>query len=456
MGWETDLRLFIKDRANNLGGFSYDRGLFRMTTVPMDMEYQIDLFTYRHSYFDDYRWNNSSSENGFRSSLGSINTSTFALRSQLISELTLNGHSSLSITAHQQEDLRAKRGLIYLDYRRILSQQHQVGIAHTLSQTKSDLDATFYYRYGDIERGSITGEVTALDWANNIVSDISSGRDSDYDIRQLYSRIPMLYTLRLQSPQIGIFRGEAVAAVQPQSRSEVSRVDRPDQNYLQNDWVNYQAALLEATYKNLTAGIIYQRTFARMERSPADGSTYEFDYGNRQIQQRGGIYFTWQWRGFGIEQWFWIERNRDEQFDENPQAFAAQEPQFDKFGASPDRYPFDFKEIRRFNKTRLFYAPPNRLLSIYLEHNGDWRDLGMDGHPTIPARNYRNYYQNHILERTERLTLGIGFNFSKYAVMTVGASLDLDGDLLHGVGWERENASRSYFDGGFGQLQILW
>ena len=76
--------------------------------------------------------------------------------------------------------------------------------------------------------------------------------------------------------------------------------------------------------------------------------------------------------------------------------------------------------------------------------------------PTIPARNYRNYYQNHILERSERLTLGIGFNFSKYAVMTLGASLDLDGDLLHGVGWERENASRSYFDGGFGRLQILW
>lgn len=456
IGWETNLRLFIKDRANNLGGFSYDRGLFRMTTVPMDMEYQLDLFTYRHSYFDDYRWYNSGLNNGFRSSFGSINTATFALKSELKSELSLNKNSSLQITAHQQEDLRARRGLIFLDYTHKLSSQNQIGATHTLSQTKSDIDASFYYKYGDIDHGQITAEVTALDWANNLVSDLSSERNTDFDIRQVYSRIPVLYTVRLQSPEIGIFRGEAVASVQPQSRAEVFRVDKPDKNYLQNDWVNYQAALIEATYGNLTAGIIYQRTFARMEREPASESNYEFDYGNRQIQQRGGFYFTWQWRSFGIEQWLWIERNRDEQFDENPEAYAAQEPQFEKFGASPERYPFDFREVRRFNKTRLFYAPEDRLISVYLEHNGDWRDLGMDGHPTIPARNYRNYYQNHIIERSERLTLGIGFNFSKYAVMTLGASLDLDGDLLHGVGWERENASRSYFDGGFGRLQIVW
>jgi len=207
LGWETNLRLFIKDRANNLGGFSYDRGLFRMTTVPMDMEYQIDLFTYRHSYFEDYRWRHSNRKNGFRSSFGSISTTTFALKSQLNSDYSLNGHSSLSVTAYQQEDLRAKRGLIQLDYMQQLRPHHTVGVTHTLSQTKSDLDASFYYRYGDNERGQITAEVTALDWANNIVSDLSYDRNSDYDIRQVYSRIPILYAIRLQSPHFGIFRG---------------------------------------------------------------------------------------------------------------------------------------------------------------------------------------------------------------------------------------------------------
>ena len=461
-GWETNLRLFIKDRTNNLGGLAYDRGLFRFTTVPMDMEYQLDIFTYRHSYFDDYLWHNSGNGNGFRSSIGSLNTARFAVNSQLRSRIELTGRSSLDFTAYQQQDMRANRGLILLNYSHSLGSEnqedarHHLGMTHTLAEAKTDLDASFYYLYSNPGHGSITAEFTALDWANNFVSTLSEGRNNDFEIRQVYSRAPFLYTVRLESPQFGIFRGEAVAAFQPESRAERFRHELPNENYMVSDWANYQAALLEANYSNLTAGIIYQRTFARMEREPAPGSDYPFDYGNRQIQQRGGIYFTWNWRGLGIEQWFWTERNRDQQFDENPEVYAVQEPQFEEFGSSPHRYPFDFNEVRRFNKTRIYYAPEDRLLSIYLEHNGDWRDLGMDAHPTIPARYYRNYYPNHILERNERLTLGIGLSFSKQANLTLGASLDLDGDLLHGMGWERVDASRSYFDGGFGRLQIVW
>jgi hypothetical protein len=456
-GWETDLRLFMKDRANNLGGITYDRGLFRMTTVPMDMEYQLDLFTYRHSYFDDYRWHYSGNGNGFRSSVGSLNTANFAVRSQLRSDLRISDRSTLHITAHQQEDLRARRGLIHLDYTRELGRRHRLGVTHTLGQAKSDLDASFYYRYGNTDRGTVTAEITALDWANNVVSDLSEERKNDFEVRQLYSRIPVLYTLRLQSPQVGIFRGEAVAAVQPQSSAEVSRLELPDQNYLQNNWANYQAALLEATWKTLTAGIIYQRTFARMERMPAPGSGYELDFGNRQIQQRGGIYLTWRWRSVGIEQWFWTERNRDEQFDENPDATAAQDENIRFYDRLPERYPFNFHETRQFNKTRIYYAPDDRLLTFYLEHNGDWRTPHFDTASTVVrAINYRNYYPNHVIGRNERLTLGIGFRFSEQASLTLGASLDLDGDLTHGFGGERDDASRAYFDGGFGRLQILW
>lgn len=461
-GWEADQSLFIKDRTNNLGGLAYDRGLFRFTTVPMDMEYQLDIFTYRHSYFDDYRWHKSGTMSGFRSSVGSLNTARFAVNSQLRSQIELTGRSSLDFTAYQQQDMRANRGLVLLNYSRSLGGQkqenahHHLGITHTLAEAKTDLDASVYYRYSKPGHGTITAEFTALDWANNFVSSLSEGRNNDFEIRQVYSRTPFLYTVRLESPQFGIFRGEAVAGFQPESRAERFRLELPDENYVVSDWANYQAALLEVTFNNLTAGIIYQRTFARMERVPASGSDYPFDYGNRQILQRGGIYFTWNWRGFGIEQWFWNERNRDEQFDENPEVYAAQEPQFEEFGSSPERYPFDFNEVRRFNKTRIFYAPADRILSIYVEHNGDWRDPAMEGHPTVPARHYRNYYPNHILERNERLTLGIGFTFSEHAALTLGASLDLDGDLLHGMGYKRVDASRSYFDGGFGRLQVLW
>ena len=450
-GWENHQRLFIMDRTNNYGGFYYNRGLFRMTTPEMDLEYYIDIFTYRHSYFDDYRWY--AAENGFRSFLGSLNTPVFALRSELKNSVDAGSNGTLRIHAWQQQDLQANRGLITLDYQYRLSDHHRIGIYHTLGQHKTDLDATLSYQYGTRQRGLVTGEVTFLDYANNFVSDLSESRQSEFEIRHLYSQKPYLFTLRLDSPQIGILRGEAVASFQPRSEAEVSRRDFPGENFILEEWVNYQAALLEVHWKGVTAGIIWQRTFARMQREPAPGSAYELDYGNRQIQNRGGAYLHYRWRGFGIEQWFFIERNRDQQFDDNPQAYIEKDP----YARSLNSYPFNFEEIRRFSKTRIFYEPEGRLLSVSLEHNGDWRSPHFDtGSETVTAVNYRMYYPNHIVSRNKRLTLGLGFRFSKTARLDIGVSLDLDGDLYQGWDDRRENHSRAYFDGGFARFMILF
>ncbi len=449
-GWESNLRLTIKDRSNNVGGFYYDRGLFRPVTQEMSPEYDLDIFTYRFSNFDDFEWQHS--DNGFRSYVGSLNTPVFAVQSEFKSSLNSSDNGRFTIVAHQQEDLRAKRGLFLLGYIHQIGQQHRVGISHTLGQQKTDLDATFSYIFGTEETGWITAEVTLLDWANNFVSELSTERQSEFEIRHSYSRKPYLFTLRLESPQLWIFRGEAVASFQPQSSAEVSRRDLPGENFLLEDWVNYQGALLEAQFNGGTAGIIYQRTFSRMERAPAPGSDYQLDYGNRQVQQRAGLFLTYRWRGFGIEQWFWIERNRDQQFDENPDAFRAQDPNISL--TSP--YPFDFNEMRRFNKTRLFYSPANHSFTISVEHNGDWRNFAMDGGSRFEARRYRSYYGNQLVSRNERLTLGLGYRFSSTAHLTIGASLDLDGDLKNGFDLRRENTDRAIFDGGFGRLQITW
>jgi hypothetical protein len=289
-----------------------------MHTPEMSPEYQLDIFTYRFSYFEDYEW--LKSDNGFRTFAGSLNTPVFVVQSEFKSTLSTSDNGSFSIHAVQQEHLRAKRGLFLLGYTHRLGDMHRVGISHTLGQRKTDLDASISYIFGTEETGWITAEVTMLNWANNFVSELSTERQSEFEIRHTYSRKPYLLTLRVESPQIWVFRGEAVASFQPRSAAEVSRRDFPGENFLLDDWVNYQGALLEARYPGGTAGIIYQRTFARMEREPAPGSDYELDYGNRQVQQRVGLYLTYKWRAFGIEQWFWIERNRDQQFDENPDA----------------------------------------------------------------------------------------------------------------------------------------
>jgi hypothetical protein len=454
-GWENHLRIHILDRSNNKGGFYYDRGLFRMHTPDMTMEYELDLFTYRFSYFDDYDWINSA--NGFRSFVGSLNTPIFAVRSEFKNRISVTDNSDFDIQVYQQEDIRARRGLFILGYTHRIGEIHAAGVRHTLGNKKTDLDASFFYRFGNRDTGTITADVTLLDWANNIVTGLSTERQSEFEILHTYSRRPNLFTLRLKSPVIWRFRGEAVAAVQPRSEAEVSLRDFPDENFILEEWVNYQAALFEVLFPGGTAGAIYQRTFTRMQREPAPGSEYVLDYGNRQIQQRGGFYLTYRWRDFGLEQWFWIERNRDQQFDENPDAYAAQDPNVRFYDRRPDRYPFDFNEIRRFNKSRIFYAPEGRLLSVYLEHNGDWRTPAYDEtSSTVRAISYRNYYPNHIVSRNERLTLGIGFRFTDNAKLTVGASLDLDGDRYTGWGTPREDPRPAVFDGGFGRLQMVW
>ncbi len=450
-GWETNLNLFIKDRANNFGGVYYDRGLFRWSTPEMTPEYHIDLFTYGFTLFDDYEW--FASNDGFRSMIGSLNTPEFAVNSRLKSHQTVSKNGTVAIDAFQQEDRQAKRSLFVIGYQYQFGENHLAGFSHTLGQKKTDLDATLFYQFGNTEIGFITTEITLLDWLNNTVTGLSEDRQSEFLIRHNYSKKPYLYVVRLESPQIGIFRGEATIGIQPRTEARVTRRELPDEDFIMEDWVNYQAALLEANYAGFTAGIIYQRTFARMQRDAAPGSNYLLDFGNRQIQQRGGAYIHYRWRDIGFEQWFFIERNRDQQFDNEPAAYRLQDP------LAGSRYPFDFNEIRRWNKSRIFYQPKTGF-TAYLEHNGDWRDLGMDGETgdgrIFEALNYRSYYTNQIVTRNERLTLGLGYRFTENFYLTLGASYDIDGDLKDGFNQNRVGASPARFDGGFGRIHFTW
>lgn len=450
-GWETNLNLFIKDRTNNFGGVYYDRGLFRWTTNEMTLEYHIDMFTYGFTYFDDNEW--FASNNGFRSMVGSLNTPEFAVNSRLKSHQAVSENGTITINAYQQEDRQAKRSLFVLGYQHQFGESHLAGFSHTLGQKKTDLDATFFYQYGNSNIGFITTEITLLDWFNNMVTGLSEDRQSEFLIRHNYTKKPYLYVFRLESPQVGIFRGEASLGVQPRTEARVFRRDLPNEDYIMEEWVNYQAALLEANYERLTAGIIYQRTFARMQRDAAPASDYPLDYGNRQLQERGGAYLHYRWSHFGVEQWFFIERNRDQQFDNEPAEYRAQDPN------AGGRYPFDFNEVRRWNKTKIFFRPDTGF-NAFLEHNGDWRDLGLDGETgdgrVFEALNYRTYYNNLIVSRNERLTLGLGYKFTPNFWITLGASYDIDGDLKDGFDQDRQGASPARFDGGFGRMHFVW
>lgn len=449
-GWVEVNNLYIKNRAHNFGGFYYDRGLFRWYTHDMGPEYQNDLFNIQFTPFDDYEWYQTG--NGFRTSFGSLNTPDFALLGSLKNRVSINKNGDFTVEATQQEDYRAQRILITLGYEHSLSNLHHVGFHHSLTQRKTDIDATFFYRFGSRGKGTITAELTLLDWFNNIASDLTLHRKSDYRDLHVFSKKPYLYSLQLESPQVGIFRGEAVAAIQPRATARVQQEDADQEDFTLHDWVNYQGALLEFKWRGLTGGVIYQRTFARMKRHAADGSEYELDYGNRQLQKRWGFYTAYRWKNIGLEQWFWIERNRDHQIDHNPSAYRSQDIYADS------RYPFDFNEVHRWNKTRIFYDSGYKGLTGYIEHNGDWRDLspGTDLADEFLAYNYRIYYDNHIVSRNEKLTFSLGYRFSEIFYILFGASIDLDGDLINGFDQQRGEGVVSRFDGGFARIYLTW
>ncbi|MEX2347517.1 MAG: hypothetical protein WD604_17970 [Balneolaceae bacterium] len=449
-GWADYNNLFIKDRAHNTGGYYYDRGLFRWYTHEMGPEYDGDIFAMRFTLFDDYKW--AQTENGYRTAFGSINTPDFSVIGSLKNQVDVSNKGFFTIEATQQEDRRAQRVLFNLGYTHRFNNLHRAGFKHTLSQRKTDIDATLFYRYGNRNRGTVTAEFTFLDWFNNIASDLALHRKSDYEVRHVYSKQPYLYSLQLESPRIGIFRGEAVASIQPQSTARVNRKDAAEEDFILHDWVNYQGALLEFALKGVTGGVIYQRTFAKMERGPAENSEYELDYGNRQLQTRWGFYGAYQWKKLGFEQWFWIERNRDQQIDHNPGAYRQQDPY------AGSRYPFDFNEVHRWNKTRLYFDPGDKGLTAYLEHNGDWRDLaaGRDLADEFKAYNYRIYYDNHIETRNERFTFSLGYRFSENFYFLLGASIDIDGDVINGFDQQRGEGVVSRFDGGFTRMVLSW
>jgi len=420
----------------------------------MDMEYQLDMFTYQFSYFDDYEW--TTKKNAFRTFLGSINTINFAVQSQLKNSIELASSHTIAINAIQVQTLRAERNLLSLEYFYKVNDRHEVGINHLLGRVKSDLDATFFYRYASSLHGQIEFSYTALDWANNIVSDINDSRQSNFSMIQNYNKRPHLFSMHIRSPDLGIFRGEIVVGWQPASQSIVEDKDDQTAPFVNQMEANYQGALLEAVFMQHSVGIIYQRRYTKFDRFAASGSSYPLDYGNRQVQHRGAAFLNMTFGRFNIEQWIWLEKNADYQRDNFVDEYVSQDPIFTEMGRNANRYPFTFDEHRIFNKTKVSFSPRNTFLKFSIGYNGDWRNPEKQNGATVAALNYRNYYPNQILERNERLTFIIDLKSTRKINLSIGASIDLDGDLFHGYGDKRKDVSYALFDGGFTRLFVYW
>ncbi|MFO8030733.1 MAG: hypothetical protein R6U28_12810 [Cyclonatronaceae bacterium] len=450
-GWEEWTRLMILDQSHSHGGLFYDRGLFRYTTPDMTKEHDLDLVTYEFTSLDQYGWYYSG-EDGFRAYTGSMDLGKFLTSFELRNRRELTGRLSMNIRVLRRYDMRADRALLWLDFDYRLRDGQTVGIRQTLTEKKSDLDFTLYYRYGSLDRGFIELEATLPDFGNNAIYALSESRDRDFEESRKYHRWPLLFSFRASTPEWHGLRGEALGGILTRSQAQVGLQSRADDNTRDRQNARYAGALLEWSGSGITAALTWQYHYAQFDRENfTDNFDEPIDYGNMQYQSRLGGFLGLEKGRIRLQNWIWRARVRDRQRDEHHERF---------YSGSYQIYPFDFKENRTMMKNRILYMPETRGMLGGLEWSADYRDFlddtfVSDRWGSIRGFSYRRQYPFQLDDANERITLLFGYRFSPNIHLIMGASYDIDGDM-YGGSFDNRIHPRSYFDGGFGRLTMTW
>lgn len=449
LGWEQRMQNFILDRSHNYGGTHYNRGLFRQHLTQMSAEHEVDLMTYRYTLFDDYRWQ--IAPHIYRLSVGSLNATNFAIENYIKNNISINDRNTLSIQGYHEENLRANRLLFELDYEHHLPGGHNVGIKHTITREKSDLDATFFYRYGSFKQGMIELDITMLDWAGNKVQELAKDSrnkyNTRYDITHQYQTQPILFSAKLLTAQHKNFKAEVIGGIQTYLKKEVEQhVD--SLHFRDEEWAHYIGGLLEYKTSSFTAGLTYRRTFAKLKRRPTLNSNYELNFNTLQDFNQLGAFLAGRISSFRFEQWVWGEFNTDRL--QGPVVPGDLHPR--RF----ERVPFVYTEKRLKLRSRVLYDPVNEGLKMGLEFHGDFiapqGERAANGVVNDEFRRVYSIKKNH----NSRLTYTLGYRVTPNFYLLAGLSYDLDGDQKSGRGLPKISGSDTWFDGGFGRLTISW
>lgn len=442
--WEQHLRWMILDQYNSYDGPEFGHGLFRHTTRAMQTEHDLDLFTYQFTPFEQYLWHYSTNQR-FRTYFGSLDLGLFAVNSEY--RIMAESADNFSFPIHLQRtfDGRQDRAVLYSGVNYHITENHQIGLHHTLTEHKPDLDAIFRYQYGTMEGGFFSVDAGILDWTNRFIQRLSEQRDRDYTHRRVYHINPYYFSVTASTPVWRGFRAELLGGVLTQSEAERGSLRRPERRVVDRNRANYSGALIEYAGSNLTAGLTWQHTFNRFSRVSASTEASDYvDYGNRQNQQILGAYLAVRRGNLHLQNWFSGGYFRDKRFD-----IVEREE---------DLYPFDFEEHRYYMKNRLIRNPSDRGFIAGAEWNADYRDIFdeyfvEEWDRYVAGYDYRSYYRYQIRPRNERVTIILGYRFSEQAMLKTGFSIDIDGDLEKATGDTRDTPRR--FDGGFFRIMIM-
>jgi len=450
-GWEERTKHIIKDRYHNYGRIFYDRGLYRFTTPEMTREHELELISRDFTTLDDYNWFYNP-ENSFRGFAGSYNLGEFFHGATVRNYIQASESITIPLQFTRRYDLHSDRALIELGIDFNISGNHYAGIAHTLTEQKPDLDATFYYRFGGYTNGFVQIEFTPLDWANNASYELSRRRGDPFPELRDYKVKPYLFSIRGATPVINNFRGEIMGGVQTPQHSVTQGIEGLEVPFRDRELTRYLGFLLEYAIPYFTASVTWQHRLARFSRTNVEElPEVPTDYGNYQIHNSLGLFVSFNYNGFYIDNWIWRNYNRDTQFDKHKVRY------YNVF----QTYPFDFEENRVQMRNRVGYDPENRGFKMALEWSADYRNFlrGTVDHPDfgiVDAFDYRENYIRQISNRQERITLMIGYRFTDKIYSEIGASYDVDGDVYRGAFDQALNQNPSRFDGGFGRVVLYW
>lgn len=432
-GWMTERRRNVLDRRHAYGDRLYDRGVFRHITPPMDREYALDMTTYRFSPVEEDVWQRL--DNGMRMRTGSIVRAKWAFITEIKHTHALGDRHSLRFDATLQQDGQAQRSLLEANYDWLVAPTHHVGVRHTFTQYKSDLDPSFYYQYGNRRQGRLRAELTLLDAYHNLIFQTLGVSDKDEDFVRTFEETPYMGQLTLETPPRFSLRGELRVAWQPERGLVVQSQSDSLYRYRDRTAFHYGGALLEYQAGPVTGGLILQRDKSSLSRLGLRDSVSS-DYWTAQRLKRGGAFLLGSWGPFHGEAWFFLEDYYDRQDG-------------DDFSLSTVRRSMNYTEYRKNYRARITYQSSQTGWFGSIAYLAMSRRLGPE--PWILGNEWTDHWYS-LAPSNYRLSGVVGFRFDQGAV-ALGINFDLDGDKHFKA---EPDFQRKRFDNGYIRFALSW
>jgi hypothetical protein len=421
----------VLDRKQSYGDRTFDRGVFRHVTPDMDREYWLDKMVYQYSPFEHARWMQAGG--GIRFRTGSIERDIFAIKTTVRSTIPLDDDKKnyFSIEGVLQEDVQAKRSWLEMSYAHRLSPSHALGVRHTFSANKADLDLTSFYRYSSRKWGQAEASLTVQNLYNDFIYQYLGIDAEVLDVLRTYDRNPYLMEIHYSSPRRFSLGGELIVGWQPESRATFASQTTPSFQYREEEKVHYLGAILEYRYDAVAVGLFLKRDASRLQRI-SEGDSLSTNYQSRQTQQRIGAFVKGSWGNFHGELYAFTGSYTDRQTGS-------------AFETSILERPLDFDTEQSGLHSRLLYEPDGWPY-LGIEYFAFRRDLGPNPRALVNGWTYRYWDLGPSNYRAVGL---LGYRFSRGSV-AMGIGYDLDGDPI-----PTERPPRR-FDNGFFRFTLTW